>query len=740
MKMEQRLITLIQGHMNGNNNNKKKMIMKIQNILLCILTLSCLCSCSDDFGKRTAPETGTPIRFSAYIATENESRTSYGDLNGDNKWPIYWSNGDTVSIYCPEAFVEDGTSSDDVADTKTGKYTINVTSATETKYSLSGLNSLCWGASDEHNFFTVYPSSVLYHRNADGNDDGTFVLSVPREQSATLQKTETVDGTTVWRYADMNASVMAGHEAVKKSQVDENTVIDLPFNPITTAFDIEILPPADGEYESYTITSVQIANSEGVTDGRTALAGGFKYNAKTKTYGEYSYSGEDVSAVTVNVQLPTGGVKLTRGNDEKLVVTAFLLPDNLPSTLRVIVNCKKTPSEGSVLTGETGIVYKNIDLSSSSNICGKKNTIKLGNLPNHITFSYETWMANLPDNTYVSQISMPGTHDAGAYNTGNTLQSWAQTQTLDIPGQFDKGVRVFDFRPACSYSDGTYSFDIAHGLVTLNTTFDGVLASAVSWLSEHPTEFIIIQLKNESSSYSDLDDSFWGVDLQENFTLWQKQIRARLLNVNSEYVIADFNPSMTLKEARGKLIFMSRDDYYPSADDTSAYGGWYGCKVSGWPDNNASWYRTFYTTSNPNGIGTLWVSDLYGSGTLSAPEQSEKNSAILAMLTKAKDNTCTPDNKSQDTWYMTWLNVRGTISTPGRQTGVYNAYAAEIISGSSATEGSNGFTGFSQNGSYENAGIVMIDWAGYADYNGDDVIQAVIDNNFRGGGPAQKTN
>ena len=323
----------------------------------------------------------------------------------------------------------------------------------------------------------------------------------------------------------------------------------------------------------------------------------------------------------------------------------------------------------------------------------------MGNLPNNVVLSYETWMANLADNVYLSQISMPGTHDAGAYVSGGVSSTLAQTQTLDIQSQLNAGIRVLDFRPSYNGSD----FDVAHGIVTLDgVTFDGILSNAITWLASHPTEFIIVQLKNEN----DPDDDY--------FSGWQQNIREKLVSLNSEYTIADFNPEMTLRDTRSKLLFMSRDDYD---------GGWFGCKISGWPDNQTEFERVFYTPSYTGGIGKVCISDLYGRPLGLPPYQSNKESAIANMLTKAKNDP------NVSTWYMTWLNVRGTLSiTPGRTTGVYNDYAAGIING------------YSSGDTYEKSGIVMCDWAGNATYNGDDIIKAVIDNNFRAGGPTRKQN
>ena len=45
---------------------------------------------------------------------------------------------------------------------------------------------------------------------------------------------------------------------------------------------------------------------------------------------------------------------------------------------------------------------------------------------------------------------------------------------------------------------------------------------------------------------------------------------------------------------------------------------------------------------------------------------------------------------------------------------------------------------YSKSDRYEKAGIVMVDWAGEDNYAGNTIIKAVIDNNFRAGGPTHK--
>ena len=733
--------------------------MKLKYILCSALSLALLNSCSDELKSGKEMPAGDAIIFSASTNNAN-SRTAYGPLDEEkNVWPVYWVTNDKVAVYCPEA----GKSAEDPSvGTNLATYTVGTANGTSDIYDLTAQwGGLYWGEDDIHHFYTFYPTDNLYLPNASGTalpddtkklEDGWIVGAVPREQNATVTTT-TSGNANIITAVDMNAAIMAGH--TYESRVNYGGNITLPFTPITTAVDIVIKAPknidtsVEGMYDQVTVTSIQIANTTDAVASRTPLAGGFYWNHRifedngkvdSNCYALFtnSVTSEDAQSYTVNVLLGDEGVTLRTNSDDELTVTAFLLPSGLPENLRVIVNCKEN-----VNSGENGIITKVVKKNSTAE--GNKCTINLGLLPNPIVFSYETWMANLPDNTYVSQISMPGTHDAGAYSSSSVSSSTAQTQTLSIEQQLNAGIRVLDFRP--SYEDGT--FDISHGFISLDITYDDVLELALNWLAEHPTEFIIIQLKNESSGHD--GSGFLGLTGKEWAVYWRELIRAKLESISSIYSIQEFNPSLTLKDARSKFVFMSRDDYY-SDDNYTEYGNWIGCKISGWPDNNNDsnlntnggdtsmpWYRSIMTmynnTSNDvygTAHGTIYVSDLYkNSSKTSSPSESDKKAAILNSLNNCKDKT-----GEISTWCMTWLNTAGLIYPS--HTGVYNAYAAEVISGSTATGGSNGLTGFSQGSEYENAGIVMVDWAGYATYNGDAVIQAVIDNNFRAGGPAQK--
>ena len=741
------------------------MTMKKYLFLVSAIMAFCLGSCTkDDTISNLGATTGDEIKFVASI-TDNTTRTVYGDKTG-NSYPLYWVTGDKVAVYSPQALSAPISGEVDASQTYAGPadvtYTVGTTSNSNT-YALSGeAANLYWGTGEgnngTHEFYTFYPShdDRIYKKDT----DGTFVVTVPREQNATV----TQNGDT-YTAVDMSAAIMAGYTTVDRNTYNGEEIV-LPFTPLTTAFDIEILPPTNKLPENttgidaVTITSITIANPSDVTTNRKILAGGFNYNAKTGAFSHYTNSSttntEDANAYIVNIQL-SKPVTLESGSNQKLIVTGFLLPhimyassDTTDTTLRIMINCREGENSGAMKVHSKDITWTNANKATFEM---KKSTVKLGELPNPIVFSYETWMANLPDNTYVSQISMPGTHDAGAYTADSGFDNaFAQTQFVDIITQLNSGIRVLDFRPKYISGEGKDAvYNIAHGYITYeDRTFDYVFKQAIDWLAEHPTEFIIVQLKNE-----------FGSD-NASQTGWQAHMREKLLNISTDYVIDTFDPDMTLKEARGKLLFLSRDFYVGTDGDTTDHNheSWVGGKFNFGTDNNNFtegflgigkkfdnyWSTNVFTSASPSALGAIfYISDLYkgawiGSGTgIVNPDEADKQQCISETIKAASGDA------DKTHWYFTFINVSGT----DRPNSKYNTYTANLINNLSSS-------------TYQRAGVIMLDWAcpfagsGTVNlmkdngtiqnvtitnsYKGYELTKAVIDNNFKGGGPAKKAN
>ena len=121
------------------------------------------------------------------------------------------------------------------------------------------------------------------------------------------------------------------------------------------------------------------------------------------------------------------------------------------------------------------------------------------------------WLASIRDDTKLSTLTLPGTHDSATYNfvKNYVTKSYAQCQDMTIENQLLSGVRVFDLRYVYNHdSDG--QFTIWHGYGnTLNFDYqcadsDGtaqtlpkILTKFKTYLAAHPNEFVVVNLQRE---------------------------------------------------------------------------------------------------------------------------------------------------------------------------------------------------------------------------------------------------
>lgn len=114
------------------------------------------------------------------------------------------------------------------------------------------------------------------------------------------------------------------------------------------------------------------------------------------------------------------------------------------------------------------------------------------------------WMGELTENPPLSALSIPGTHDSCAiiYDHSNepvAFDVYLQKHTLGE--QLQMGARYIDAR--CCLIDGV--FTMHHGPYYLDINFGDVLNICNDFLSRHPSEVILIRVKQEYSEASDVD-------------------------------------------------------------------------------------------------------------------------------------------------------------------------------------------------------------------------------------------
>lgn len=116
----------------------------------------------------------------------------------------------------------------------------------------------------------------------------------------------------------------------------------------------------------------------------------------------------------------------------------------------------------------------------------KENT-RNGGQPN-TNFDPKSWMDKLGYKT-INSISIPGTHDSGS----DLRIPWVLTQGMSIPSQLNAGIRYLDIR--CRHVNDRFA--IHHGEVYLEKNFDDVLLAVTQFLTQNPSETILMRVKQE---------------------------------------------------------------------------------------------------------------------------------------------------------------------------------------------------------------------------------------------------
>ncbi|MEU4268886.1 phosphatidylinositol-specific phospholipase C [Streptomyces sp. NPDC026092] len=153
----------------------------------------------------------------------------------------------------------------------------------------------------------------------------------------------------------------------------------------------------------------------------------------------------------------------------------------------------------------------------------------------------QDWMAGHGDPTPLQKLTLPGTHDSGARFGG----PWSECQNTTIAQQLAAGIRFLDVR--CRVTGG--SFAIHHGASYQNMMFGDVLIACRDFLAAHPSETVLMRVKQEYSSDSDATFGAVFTDYLDNRG-WRSLFRIG-------------NTVPTLGEARGKVVLIADNGGLP---------------------------------------------------------------------------------------------------------------------------------------------------------------------------------
>ena len=203
------------------------------------------------------------------------------------------------------------------------------------------------------------------------------------------------------------------------------------------------------------------------------------------------------------------------------------------------------------------------------------------------------WMAMLPDDVPLGELSIPGTHDAGTQYV--QLGFFSKCQARSVGQQLEDGFRYLDIRLAVN-GDG---LGLNHGFCECRTgaapwsdrlMLEDVLEDCYAFLSAHPTETVIFAVKQEHGD--------------ESVAEFQRVLDRYIQEDAGRWYLDSELPS--LGEARGRLVLLRR------YDDEAGLCNNAGIALT-WPNQNGydDPARAFSSESCSVGSLTLAVQDRY---------------------------------------------------------------------------------------------------------------------------------
>lgn len=641
-------------------------------------------ACVDENINSDKDVNGKAIKFGL---SSQKTKTVYDDTD---PYQINWVNGDQITIFCAEA-----------ESAKSALY--NVTPASTAKDGIitnAGSDVLQWGGDGlKHYFYAVYPGST-----AKVDENGIATFSINRNQKCTVETTNGYENNVVAKPDMKNANMVA----YKATEPTDGTV-SLSFKPLMTTLEIVVTGPKTNINSSYArVTGVSIVST--ITTTSSESGDSFKYDIKK---GLITGSVSNVAATTKKSETTFISLVDANGNasyvdlanSKTLTLTAFLPPMSeaqaaaMKRQVKVRVHITGNAElSASIKTNDAGSDNWTTQFKPAA-----KKKITLLAIPSGDQQTGNNWITPLDGNIYVSQMSIPGSHDAATGEKMATFvgEIFAQTQEQTLQAQWNLGVRAFDLRPALYdknevvlFGRKDYELWLYHGMTRVAISWATAMKTIKANLTSHPGEFAIVLFRHEDESTAFKNTN--TTDFDNYMKAWVNENKAWIVN---------WRPDITIDECRGKLILISRFE-----------GSWdYGC-FTGWSHDAAGATTTVRKASSPV-AGTMYVQDYYDASSHETKFNSIKNYLDIAQKFHTEDAL-------KNHWMLNHVSGYVGYSTSNTYRANAAAQNPKVIEylHNRTTPGSTG--------------IILFDYSGAATsgsytVQGDVMLQTVIDNNYK---------
>lgn len=193
-------------------------------------------------------------------------------------------------------------------------------------------------------------------------------------------------------------------------------------------------------------------------------------------------------------------------------------------------------------------------------------------------YAYEQsrWMSYIDGTKQLTELTIPGTHDSSTYLYEE--YGYTKCQAISLTQQLEMGIRFIDIRvkhtskKRKSEKDDHDDLWLYHGNSFLHETFQLVVDVCKDFLTRHPSECIVMQVKNEAKTFH-RDDNFeksMRKYVAGNPGLFQTDTDERGLFLTD-------GAFPTLGKARGHVVLIRRFKNGGSAP--------FGIDLTKWPDN-----------------------------------------------------------------------------------------------------------------------------------------------------------
>ena len=521
------------------------------------------------------------------------TRTEYGGYENiaNGAEPVYWTQGDDVRVYCPEARFQ------------MSDYDVNVTGSKVITTSLSrrGDYSLQWGESLSHTFYAVYPAPATTKEGSDLNGSASFTGEIPTEQKAakyTAPNEEDGEYSHVFT-PDMNYAYMVAKTYVPdRNKIGTN--VYLQFRPIATAVEVTL---QNNTGRNLTFQQIRCYSEAGNIAGTfTAELGGMtEYTSGTMQYATGYPAitvGEGEDAIIIPMQ-DNEGQDIVVKLGQSVTFTVFMLPNADVNDLQISLKAKLGNTEG----------YKTGTLNGVTIQKHKKTYLRNLSLSG-VSYTQSEWVKALVENTQTSRtalraLSIPGAGGATSGNMGQTSETGKyRQQNLDIEGLWNKGIRCFEFAVDVAGTTVTDNTSLGNEIVLCNGQETGIslqtaVNSVTALLKEHPQEFAMVIIAYQTlGGFS----SRKPADFMDQFNSFWSDITST--DGAKGYKTVAFSPTMTVTDAQKTLFCMVRPtSIYQDYDDSVGEG-----IITA--DVNSAWWAGLTGTENQLTVENRAYSDL----------------------------------------------------------------------------------------------------------------------------------